>query len=402
MRILFIIHFPNPRPGAAWMRISFFAKYLKDMGHSVTIGGAFSLNSISKAGITKWNDIRIINITPIISLSNTISIVFNNVSSLITSIPLIAFFKWDIIVISVPPGESTIGSFLIAKMLRKKIVFDYRDEWEDYKIETSYKSRLYHESCKLLKKIMSFCYKKSNLVIAVTSYYYKSLSSRGIKKVKIIRNGADCNIFLPSKDKKHARKLRNINYDDFLLIYSGGIGGYYKIDLVMKALRNVVLRFPKIKLLIIGYYLDATVKDVISLSKEMGVDNNIIFLGTINDRKELAGLISCCDIGIVPYDANPLWKNSIPVKSLEYFACGLPVIATVYKDSLLGKLIEENGIGMISEPENVDSLVKAIEEMYHSDLASASQRAVSLIKTHYDRNNIAKEFLNLLENVVKS
>jgi glycosyltransferase involved in cell wall biosynthesis len=384
------------------MRISFFAKYLKDLGHNVTIGGAFSYKSISKAGITNWNGIRIVNITPIISLSNTTSLIFNIVSSFITSIPLIAFFKWDIIIISVPPGESTIGSFLIAKIFRKKIVFDYRDEWEDYKIESSYKSKLYQQSCKLLKKFMSFCYNKSNLVSAVTSHYYKSLSLRGVKNVKIIHNGADCTIFLPSKDKKNERKLRNINYDDFLLLYSGGIGGYYKIELVMKAIRNLVLRYPKIKLLIIGYYLDATVKDVTYLSREMGVDNNIIFLGTINDRKELAGLISCCDIGIVPYDANPLWKNSIPVKSLEYFACGLPVIATVYKDSLLGKLIEENDIGIISEPENTDCLVKAIEEMYHSDLTSASLRAVSLIRTYYDRNKIAKEFLNLLENAVKS
>jgi len=169
---------------------------------------------------------------------------------------------------------------------------------------------------------------------------------------------------------------------------------------VIKALEKVILKIPTIKLLIIGYGLANNVEEIISLSKELKIYDNILFLNS--KTEDLANLLSCCNIGIVPYDANLLWKNSLPVKSFEYFACGLPVIATVYKDSVLGKMIEENKIGLISEPEDIDGLADAIEKIFNSDLSSPSKRAVSFVRKHYDRNNTAKEFIELLETVAKS
>jgi glycosyltransferase involved in cell wall biosynthesis len=116
------------------------------------------------------------------------------------------------------------------------------------------------------------------------------------------------------------------------------------------------------------------------------------------NKIELAEILSASDVGIIPYDANPLWKNSLPVKSLEYFACGLPVIATVYKDSLLGKLIYENKIGMVSDPENVNTLANTIEKMYEDPVfrAVAGKKAVSLVEERFDRKKIAENLHNLL------
>jgi colanic acid biosynthesis glycosyl transferase WcaI len=396
------MHSPNPPPGAAWIRISFFARCLKDLGHKVHIGGAFSFKSLKKAGFIKWNGISLINITPIIMANNLISLIFNLISSLFTSIPLILIVKPDIIVISVPPGETAFGSIVIAKILKKNVVIDYRDEWEDHLIGVI-KSTISKKAYILLKKIMSNCYRTSKTIIAVTRPLSNSLLLRNIKNVKIIPNGADCNYFRPFNEEKERIQFRislGFNKDDFILVYSGGIGGYYRIDIVIKALEKVILKIPNIKLLIIGYGLANNVEEIISLSKELKIYDNILFLNS--KTEDLANLLSCCNIGIVPYDANLLWKNSLPVKSFEYFACGLPVIATVYKDSVLGKMIEENKIGLISEPEDIDGLADAIEKIFNSDLSSPSKRAVSFVRKHYDRNNTAKEFIELLETVAKS
>ncbi|HXS60675.1 MAG TPA: glycosyltransferase family 4 protein, partial [Candidatus Sulfopaludibacter sp.] len=319
-----------------------------------------------------------------------------------TSIPLILIVKPDIIVISVPPGETAFGSIVIAKILKKNVVIDYRDEWEDHLIGVI-KSTISKKAYILLKKIMSNCYRTSKTIIAVTRPLSNSLLLRNIKNVKIIPNGADCNYFRPFNEEKERIQFRislGFNKDDFILVYSGGIGGYYRIDIVIKALEKVILKIPTIKLLIIGYGLANNVEEIISLSKELKIYDNILFLNS--KTEDLANLLSCCNIGIVPYDANLLWKNSLPVKSFEYFACGLPVIATVYKDSVLGKMIEENKIGLISEPEDIDGLADAIEKIFNSDLSSPSKRAVSFVRKHYDRNNTAKEFIELLETVAKS
>jgi glycosyltransferase involved in cell wall biosynthesis len=238
--------------------------------------------------------------------------------------------------------------------------------------------------------------------MTVTAPLYSSLSSRNIKNVKIISNGADCKIFKPCENKDQMRITLGLNKDDFILVFSGGIGGYYRVDLIIRAIKKVNPKIPNIKLLIVGPGSSENIKKINISSKEMGISNNVIFLGAKTDKTELASLLGCSDIGMVPYDSNPLWNNALPAKSFEYFACGLPIIATTYKDSVLGKLIEDNDIGIISEPNDVDGLANAIEKIYYSNIESSSKRAISLIRKYYDRNKIAKDFLRLLEIVTKS
>src|SRR5437879_6146912 len=129
-----MLHSPIPSPNAAWARISFFAEYFKAKGHRVSIAGAFSSKSLGSAGSSKWMGIRILNITPIIMLSNVFAFFFNNISSIISSLVLIVILRPNIVIISLPNGETATGPYIAARLFRKKIVIDYRDEWEDYGI----------------------------------------------------------------------------------------------------------------------------------------------------------------------------------------------------------------------------------------------------------------------------
>jgi glycosyltransferase involved in cell wall biosynthesis len=398
LKILFFLHLPNPYPGAAWARISFFAKYLMERDHQVSIAGAFTPSTIMKAGIRKVNGIKLLNITPLIITANFASLLCN-VISMLTTIPTIIILRPDIIVISVPNGQAAVGPFVISKLFKKKIVFDIRDEWEDHLIEIA-KSRIDKNAFKLFKLLIGKCYQRSDKVFAVTERHQQKLFERNIKDVELISNGADCKIFRPyTIEKEKTRNSLGFDKDDFVIIYSGGIGGYYRVYLILNALKKVNLKLPKIKLLIVGYGLGSDIKAMDNLIDELGLQNNVKYRGTEFDKTELAKLISCCDIGIVPYDGNPLWKNSLPVKSFEYFACGLPIIATAYNDSILGIIVEKNNIGIVSKPECVECLATSIEKIYQSDIDAAGNRAISLMKTTYDRNIIAKKFLGLLESL---
>jgi glycosyltransferase involved in cell wall biosynthesis len=284
---------------------------------------------------------------------------------------------------------------LIAKLFRiKKIVFDYRDEWEDYYISGT-NSRIFKRYCEFLKSFMTKCYLRSDLVVTVTEPFVYSLSLRGVKNVKIVANGADISVFRPY-NKELSRKKIGCNEHDFIFIYNGAIGGYYRLDTVVLALKNLIAKAPNSKLVVVGE--GPSLKSLFTLSKKANVQNNFIYLGAKSDMTELAGILSAADVGIIPYNANPLWKNSLPVKSFEYFACGVPVIATAYKDSILAKLIDKHRIGLISDPEDVHALADAMEKMYldYNFLKEASIRAVKIIEEHYDRNKSARNFLSLL------
>ena len=132
---------------------------------------------------------------------------------------------------------------------------------------------------------------------------------------------------------------------------------------------------------------------------ELGVSSNIEYRGVINNKAKLAELIAEADVGLIPYDDNPLWKNSLPAKFFEYCACGIPVIATVYDDSLLAMYIRKYGIGVTSPPMDKKKLAEAIYWIYKnkSFREAAGKKARALIKEKFDRNKIAEIFVKLID-----
>jgi glycosyltransferase involved in cell wall biosynthesis len=127
-------------------------------------------------------------------------------------------------------------------------------------------------------------------------------------------------------------------------------------------------------------------------------------MGVKYDKGEVAELIALADVGIIPYDNNPLWKNSLPAKFFEYASCGVPVIASVQKQSILAEIIDRERIGVHVEPGDVKKLVDAIN-LLSSDkyfLEEASKRARELIEREFDRVKISQNFLNLIEKLSSS
>lgn len=395
MKILFFLQFPNPFPGAGWTRISFFSQYLSSKGHDIAIGGSFSATSLDKAGYKKWNNLQLYNITPVIMTHNFFSLIFNIISSFLSSAILLIWLRPQLVIISVPNGESAFGAYLIAKMFRKHIVTDYRDLWEDYMINRI-KSKFYKKFYNLLKVLMARCYKNSDHVITVTSPLAHNLTLRGVNNVQILTNGADTNIFKPY-DKTKSRQKIGCEKHDFVLVYNGMIGDYYRLDILVRALKKIVNKIATAKLLILGYGPD--LKNIMDLSEELGLINHVFYVGVKSDVMEVAEILSAADVGVIPYGGDPRLNDSLPVKGFEYFACGLPVVATCYSDSLLSKMIIENEIGLASQPEDVDALADALQKI-HDDKSfreKAGARARLLVEEKFDRNKIAEQFLNLIK-----
>ena len=63
LKILFVLGFPNPFPGAAWTRIGFFAKDWSKKGYSVEVLGTFSCKSLRKRGVKRMGRINIFNLS---------------------------------------------------------------------------------------------------------------------------------------------------------------------------------------------------------------------------------------------------------------------------------------------------------------------------------------------------
>ena len=143
--------------------------------------------------------------------------------------------------------------------------------------------------------------------------------------------------------------------------------------------------------------------NLLRLAENFGLKDNVLYLGAKNDKVELAQIISAGDVGVIPYNGNPLWKNSVPAKFYEYCACGIPFIATVYDDSLLASIIKEGGVGLTTPPLDDEELLKAILWFYHNaELREVmGRRTRMLVEEKFDRNKIADEFFKLVLKMCK-
>jgi len=393
LKILFILGSPNPSPGAAWTRIGFFAEAWSRKGHLVDVLGTFSYKSLWKRGMRKTGRVNIFNIVFNIGLNHPLIFTLNSIVSVMVSTLFLLAKKPDVTVVSVPSGNVGFGALMACKLLKAKCIVDYRDEWEDYAI-SSINSRDGKSYYSAIKKLTASLYKKCRFVVTVTPNFIYNLKSRGVTKVKLVPNGADVRIFKPLNNRKE-NKI-------FKVFYSGSIGGYYRLDVAVNSIKKLANNGVRnVKLTIAGR---GEIEKVLRLAYELNVSNNIEYREEINDKTKLADLIANADVGLIPYDNNPLWKNSLPAKLFEYCACGIPILATVYEDSILAKLIEEHEVGLIAPPMNVERLAEAIYRFCEngSFRKASGERARALIEEKFDRNKISGMFLSLVEQVVHS
>lgn len=391
MKILFVLGFPNPFPGAGWTRIGFFACVWSRKGQSVEVLGAFSYKSFHKRKMRKMEKVNLFNLVFNIGLTHPLIFILNSFISFMVSTLFLTARKPNVVIVSVPSGDVGLGMLIACKLTGVRYVVDYRDEWEDYTISLT-NSRIRKSFYSAVKRFMASLYATCHLMNAVTPNFMKSLERRGVTNVRLVPNGADTRTFKPLSNKREN--------EGFTIFYSGGIGGYYNLDVVVKTIKKLVDKgLSNVKLVIAG---GGKVQKVLNLALELGISNNIEYKGAINDKVKLAKLIARADVGLVPYDDNLLWRNSLPAKFFEYCACGVPVVATVYEDSILAKLIKEHEVGLTVPPMDEERFAEAIYRIYKNKpfREKAGKRARLLIEEKFDRNKIAEEFLDLLKHAL--
>jgi glycosyltransferase involved in cell wall biosynthesis len=388
LKILFILGFSNPFPGAGWTRIGFFAEAWSKKGHSVEVLGALDCRMFRKKGVQKIGKINIFDIILRIGSSHPLVFILNVTASLFISIIFLMVRKPNIVLVSVPPGDVGLGALLACQLTKTKCIVDYRDRWEDYAISTA-NTKIQKTFYQTIKKLMMKLYSSSVGLVTVVPANISYLKKQKIERIRLVPNGADIRIFKPMQRKK--------NSQDFRIVFVGGVGPYYRLDVVVEALELLVTkRLINAKLFIVG----GERKTITNILQNCNIKDKIVLLGEISNLRRLSEIIAQSDVGVIPLAGNYIQaKIALPVKFFEYCACGIPVVATVPDDSILAKLIKENKIGITIPPMDKVKLAEAIHKIYEckSFRETASKRARLFIENNFDRNKISDIFLRWVE-----
>lgn len=391
VRLFFITSIYPPQTGGGASRIYDFVTILASKGHSTFVFTYQPLREMRKARFfAREHGVWVLRATSPLPRNPIDQIPALFVAAAFFGI----FWRPRAVVLSVPAGEPSIGGYLASRVIGARRVFDVRDEWEDAIIRKG--RRIKRLQYRFYKALFTRLYHKANLVLTVTPSIQRRLQERGTKPI-LLPNGADTTLFKP-QDRTPAflQSHLYIRKDDFLIIYAGQVGWYYRLDVVIQSLARIkrTLSDKPVKLIVMGK--GERLSEYKRLAEELGLGGSVIFTGEVQ-RREVAEVMNRCNLGVIPYDDNPLWSSAYGTKIFEHCASGLPTVVSILPGSDLEKLVLEKGIGYVVKPLGIEDFASKIEFLLRNPAVLEDMRRSALsLAGSFNRQRLAEQLVGLL------
>ena len=145
---------------------------------------------------------------------------------------------------------------------------------------------------------------------------------------------------------------------DFDVVYRGGLSERAGTWVLLDAMCLLAAQSKQARLLLIGYCDDADVEAALrERIRALGLSPNVELMGRIEHDK-MARTLGRARIGISPLQDVPKFRLNIPVKVFEYWACGLPVIASDLPP--IRPFFKSVNGGFLFRPDNASALAHSI------------------------------------------
>lgn len=166
-------------------------------------------------------------------------------------------------------------------------------------------------------------------------------------KIKVIYNGISINKF----DKGETTFKYLLENDEIVLGNAGRLVKQKGQDYLIRLARILKDKGHKFKILVAGE--GALRKDLVAYSKKMSVENEVVFLGFVNDIK---GFMQSIDIFLLP----SLWEGFGYVMT-EAMVCRKPVVA--FNLSSNPEIVVHGETGYLAEGNNMTSFTNYVEKL---------------------------------------
>jgi glycosyltransferase involved in cell wall biosynthesis len=310
-------------------------------------------------------------------------------SSLVLSVPRLK--GYDVLIVSSPSFFVVLTTCVAHWAWRIPYVFEVRDLWPGVFVELGVLRN--KRVIAMLEWLEMFLYRRAAHVVVVTESFRDILVKRGLAAdhVSVVTNGVDVARFGPDASAGEETRLRHNLGSRFVVLYIGAHG----ISHALRAVLDVAHRFADqtdVRFVFVG---DGAEKQKLRDRAEQLKLSNVVFLPS-QPRDAVAGWYNAADIVLVPLRDIPLFDTFIPSKMFEILACGRPIVASVRGEAR--RILQRSGGALIADPEDVDGIAKAIDELRAQPALrrqlGASGR--SFVLAEYDRRSLAERYAGIL------
>ena len=172
--------------------------------------------------------------------------------------------------------------------------------------------------------------------------------------------------------------------------YIGTIGMAHRVETIFEAAR--LCDDPDIVFMVVG--TGARREELEALQREHQLEN--FRLVDKVPRETVPYLLRISDASIVHLRDSPLFETVIPSKIFEAMAASTPIVLGVRGETR--SIIEEAGGGIAIPPEDPREMVQAVRRLKCNPETHAqmSENAYRHVRTHYDRELLAREYADTL------
>lgn len=394
--LIFYQYFGTPK-GSWSTRIYELTRRWVETGHKVTVVTTpYDKSDIQAEGFISKVEIEGIEVIIVNSGDSNLFPIWKRVTrALIFSLISIFFAlknNFDILISS--SGPITVGLPLIfAKYFRKKkTIFEVRDLWPSGGIELGLISEGWQS--KLAFWFEKLCYSKSDQIITASPGQRDHILERfPSKKIDVIPNASDVELF----GEKSEEFLPDWAQDKKLFTHIGSLGLIHNTTFWLNVAKELIQLDTKGEVLLVFIGDGADRQKLQDLKDDYGL-NNLIFLG-LKPKNELPVWVQNSCATLFATTDNPVQDTSSPNKVFDSFAAGVPVIQT--SKGWIADLIEKENCGINVPLDNPLAAAKEMIELSNNKILQKELglNAAKLANEKFNRDNLAKKYLEILVNV---
>ncbi len=283
--------------------------------------------------------------------------------------------------------NSPIAGYYLTKRLKLATILDIYDDlpkWARTSTQVPFLLRPIGEI------VGRFILNKNIQLATRITYITKSLDNTykfPQNKAVLVPNGVDTQLFR----KRHSPEIKERLKigDKFVIGYVGGLKEWVDLEPIFAAIRKLG---EKVGMIVIGK--EGRFEENIKLAREYGIADNVIFTGSI-PYSQVPKYIGAMDACLVPFKANSITNNALPLKLFEYMACEKPVISTP-----LAGVKEAVGNRVLYAP-NADTIKQRVLQLHRNEdlREKLGREGRRFVEQNYRWEVISHKFEKVIEEV---
>ena len=240
------------------------------------------------------------------------------------------------------------------------------------------------------RKVRNFFFRHTNMIIAVSPEIKKELIKQydiPIKKIEVVSNGANIEIFKPL-DKQIVQDELSLSNEFKYICFVGNLAPWQGVEYLINVAPFILKKIPEMKFLIVG---DGIMKEKWEeMINNKSLSNDFIFVGSV-PFETVPKYINASDICAAIFTNN---RKCSPIKVLEYMACAKPVILNDIGDDT--KIFVKSNSAFFVSVENPDRFANELYKIIsNEDLKQIGTNGRKFILENYTWKNTVHKILEI-------